>query len=238
MRTELAIMMASLLLGCGSALPTYRPMEPQDAWGIVSERTLTIHAVSAEADVTLTGADGPSMRVDAALVLARPDRSRFRAWKVGYAVLDVTGDAGAIWFDAPDVSADRASGEDLGVAPAYLARGLLLIPGWAYAGVQPIHAERQLGRYLFELPSPDGLVTCEVSVRTLVVLRWQMTNADADTYTVELRKHCLVDGIPLAYDVVLRADDRSVRIRLRNVDLTSPPDPGVFTPPAGAVRMR
>jgi hypothetical protein len=237
MRTILMAILASLLAGCGSDLPTYPPMAPEEAWRIVADRASMIRAVSAEADATLTGADATSLRVDAALVMAPPDRVRLRAWKVGHAVLDVTSDAGAVWVDSPPAPDGRAGTETLGVAPDDLARGLLLMPAWAFVAEVPARAERHAGRYVFELSTDLGDLTCEVAERTLAVRRWSMAGDAHGDRTLELSDHRLVGGVPWAHEAMLRAGGRSIRLRLRNVDLAHQPDPRAFTPPAGARRL-
>ena len=233
MRVVLLLVASLLVGGCAAPLPTYAPMEASAAWRIVAERASSIRGVTSEADTTLTGDDGTSLRVDAALLLAPPDRLRLRAWKLGHAVLDVTGDGGVVWVDAPEVPEARGGADALGVEPAALVRGLLLVPGWAFARREPVRAERRADRYVYELDTPDGPLTCEVDVRTLAVRRWRVEGGQ----TLELSAHRLVDGVAWPGTAVLRDGARSVRLRFRDVALDAAPDERVFAAPAGARRL-
>ena len=231
------LVIAMLIGGCGTVLPTYPSMGPRDAWPIVSQSASSIRAVLAEADTTLTGDDGTSVRLDVALVMAPPDRVRLRAWKVGHMVLDVTSDGGVVWIDAPEGPAGRSVVDTLGVAPADLVHGLLLIPGWPMGDKEPDDAERRTDQYVYQMASPWGQLICEVDVRTLVVRRWRINSETGGGHSLALSGHRLVGRVPWPDVAVLRDGPRSVRLRFRHVQLDETPDDQVFEAPQGARRL-
>jgi len=81
-------LLSSPAISCAAPerIPTYPPMPVEErcgSWRIGRMRFIRFGA----GEVTLTRADGESVRFDTAVVLAPPERARVRAWKFGQACL-------------------------------------------------------------------------------------------------------------------------------------------------------
>ena len=69
----------ALVCGCRSSiapLPTYQGRSAAEELALVRERSNGIHDISGQAFLTLTEADGQTIRLEAALVMAPPDRAQ------------------------------------------------------------------------------------------------------------------------------------------------------------------
>jgi hypothetical protein len=227
----------ALLVACAAPLPTYEPMDAHQAWDIVARRIASLQTVQAEADATLSGPEGSSLRLDAAVILQAPSSVRFRAWKLGNAVLDLTGTGEGVWFDAPPAP-EGSSEMSLGVGPRDLASGLRLLGGWEYAADEPTHAELVGDAYIFECRTPSGAIRCEVDGRTLLPRRLSQAGDDDPRFDMELTRYRVVDGLPWPGRVVMRAGERSIVLDFRDVALNEPGPGGAFTPAPSAERVK
>ena len=103
------------LAGCAarrpveSNLPTYGRLDPAAALRMLAERSASVRSVSAQAGLTLTRADGQSVNLDGAVVMAPPGRVRLRAWKFNQAIFDLTLTPDGLWVLTPDDPARRAN---------------------------------------------------------------------------------------------------------------------------------
>ena len=68
---------------------------------VLEQRSQAIHTVSAQGLVTLTRDNGDTVRMEAVMVLQRPDFARLRAWVFGQAVFDMTLTPDGLWVVAP-----------------------------------------------------------------------------------------------------------------------------------------
>ena len=72
--------------------------EPAEVRALVA-RSALLKDVSGSGTLELTRPDGQSVVFDLAVAMQPPDRARFRAWKFGQAVLDLTIIPGAVWLE-------------------------------------------------------------------------------------------------------------------------------------------
>src|SRR3954464_6755942 len=97
-------------------------MSANDALKVLRDRAAMLKSVSGTAVLTLTRADGESVRLDAAIVMQPPAKLRLRAWKMNQAVFDLTAIGENVWLVAPPDSSHASEIRSAGVSSAELGK--------------------------------------------------------------------------------------------------------------------
>lgn len=100
------------LAGCATKenIPVYPATQPSTVIAAIQSRSTSLHAATGKGAVSLSSPKRGSVRLDAAFVLAPPDRARVRAWKFNQAVFDLTVTGDGVWLYSPrDPSAENSS---------------------------------------------------------------------------------------------------------------------------------
>lgn len=226
----LAVIVA--LGGCTAALPTYPGMSDDAALGLIAERLESVRAVSAVADISLTGPDGRRVRLDGAFIAMPPDRARLRAWKFGTPVLDLTVLPQGVWVYSPDTPG-RAGGHDLSRIPAAsIAPALELLSAAYFRRARPL-AGASTGRTIVVVGPALGSeeVRCEIDRATLTPRRFLVASGHGELL---LDKYAKVGAIVWPHVIHFRGEEGEILVRLDELELNIELPGEAFTPPGRA----
>jgi outer membrane lipoprotein-sorting protein len=234
---------ACILLAAGCAqrenIPTYPPMDAQQSLATIRQRSAQIQNVSGEGAITLTDPTGRSVRLDAAFVLAPPERARVRAWKFGQAVLDLTILPEGTWVYLPRAEDDHA--EQLRAASGNTGRALRQWLGLLAGQLDtPQSSARVEGsRIIVTRPASDGMMlTAIVDRATLTPRRYALKDvAGRERFTLSLDHYRLLGPTVWPEHVEARSESGTIAIEMRDVELNDAA-PGAFKPPARAVEVQ
>jgi outer membrane lipoprotein-sorting protein len=167
-------------VGCAPShppLPTYPRMDAQATLRRLAQRTAMVRTVSAACLLTLTRANGESVRLDGAIAMRVPSDVRLQAFKFGQKVFDLTLTKKSLWLETPEDSRHRSQILPAGTSAAQLARGLSLFGGRVFEG--------------------SGVEVTEFSDQTIVVRKplegGQTMTATVDRPTLTVREYRLFD---------------------------------------------
>ena len=228
-----------LLSGCArsrpSGLPTYRNLSDSESLDVLARRAAAVKTLSAPADLTLTRPGGDSVRLDAAIVMAPPDRLRLRAWKFGQAVFDLTLTEEGLWIMTPDDPGRREKVLPASVSAAQFAREWALLNGQFFTA--PDLATRTDGnRLLVRRDLEDGrTITCAVDRPTLTPRSYVMRDgAGCPRITLALSDYQVVNEVPWPMRLDARSGDGRITVRMKEVDLNGELSAAAFRPPRRA----
>jgi outer membrane lipoprotein-sorting protein len=218
-----------------SPLPTYRGLDDAAALRVLAERAASVKTLSAQCDLTLTRADGQSVRLDGAIAMAPPDRLRLRAWKFGQAVFDLTLNPDGLWVMAPEdpnrrdqVLPASLSAAQFGREWAMLNGGFFLRRDLAMSGdTKWINVRRS---------AEDGrTIVCRVDLATLTPRQYEMRDPRGVLrMRLALGDYRLVGGTPWPMKLNARSGDGRIDVRLKDVELNQDLPPNAFKPPRRA----
>jgi outer membrane lipoprotein-sorting protein len=234
------LMIVALLVGCAHKSPPLPPTpwrDTDDAIRILRERAHSIHTVSSSGLITLTRPSGESVRFDAAIVTAPPDRLRLRAWKLSRAIFDLTLTPDGLWLLGPDSDSMKAKVKSAGVGAGQIARNWSLLSG-AFFDRQDLAVAVQSHDLVLTAPQNDMTLRCYVDRLTLVPTRYLMQDDHRKTrFSFTLDGYRLIDAIP--YPTRLQADSDSGRVlvQLDDVELNTDLAPAAFIPPTRAEKL-
>ena len=238
-RTGAAFLSLIVLFGCAHEhLPAYPPMSEQEALTILRDRSHAIRAISAQALLTLTRANGDAVRLDAVVVMQPPDRARLRAWKFSQAVFDMTLTPDGVWIIAPQDDEHRkdilAAGPNTGRLIRQwmqLMTGSFDDPGLAVHG----NGEKLL---LTEANDNGTTISCQIDRKTLTPRRYVIKDrGGAERFTLILSDYAEFGGIPWPRKIEAVSDSGRILVELHDVELNGDLPPGVFHPPARAEKL-
>ena len=227
--------------GCAKprpALPHVKWNSTDDARRILAGRARSVRTVSATGLLTLTRPDGESVRLDAALVSAPPDRLRLRAWKLGRAVLDLTLTPDGLWLLSPEDRSLRDKVKSAGVGAGEVARQWSLLSG-AFFERGDLDADL-LERYLvFQTPpSAVPILHCYVDQRSLVPERYTLSDAQQHTrFTLELDEYRLIGDVPYPHRLRAQSGQGRIVLQFAEVELNTDLAPAAFDPPRRAEKI-
>ena len=235
-----ACLFAGLLVtGCArqrrSNLPTYPALSDTDALKVLADRAASVKTLSAPADLTLTRPDGDSVRLDAAIVMAPPDRLRLRAWKFGQAVFDLTLTEEGLWVMTPDDPGRREKVLPASVSAAQFAREWALLTGQFFTAPD-LSVRSESNRLLVRRRLEDGrTITCTVDRPTLTPRTYvKRDEAGRPRFTLALSDYQMINGIPWPTRLDARSGDGKIAVRMKEVDLNGELSPTAFRPPRRA----
>jgi outer membrane lipoprotein-sorting protein len=237
----LASLLVVLLSGCAQRedIPKYPPLDLPSSLATIRQRSAQVQNVSGEGAITLTDAKGQSVRLDAAFVLAPPDRARVRAWKFGQAVLDLTILPDGTWMYLPRGQDGHAEQLRAGAASAGRAvrQWLSLLSGQLDASQS---SARVSGSHLLVTqPASDGMtLTATIDRDTLTVRRCALTDASGhERFSLTLDKYRVIGPTVWPSRIDADSDTGKISIEMRDVELNDAP-PTAFKPPARAVEVK
>lgn len=242
-RIAIAAMVVALAAMTGCARPG--PPLPAVQWNndiqvarrILAERARSVRTVSATGLLTLTKPGGQSVRFDAALVTAPPDRLRLRAWKLGRAILDITLTPDGLWLLAPQDDSLREKARSAGVGAGEIARQWALLSG-AFFERDDLVASLEPAFLVLAADEGDLKLRCYVDRRTLVPLRYLLSDAGGRTrFSLALNDYQVIDGIAYPRRAQAESDSGRIVIQLSDVELNTELMPRAFTPPQRAEKL-
>jgi outer membrane lipoprotein-sorting protein len=239
-RTVVAMILLSLAVGCSRRenIPTYPNMRVAESLEIIRARSNGVRDVAGEGTITLTDPNGRSVRLDAAFVLAPPDRARVRAWKFGQAVLDLTMVRHETWVfsQRSDEGADRLRSS---IADAQIA-----LREWVRmlsSSFDEHGTARELGAEISVTSHAKlgGSMIAFIDRRTLTPRQYVLRDEnDREHFTLTLDRYRAIGDGNVVWPMRIKAKSRTgtIRIDLRDVELNVAP-PNAFKPPARAGRL-
>jgi outer membrane lipoprotein-sorting protein len=242
MTRSLAAALVSLLPLAGCApepLPAYTPMSEQGQLQVLRDRSHAIRTISAQGSITLSRANGDTVRFDTVVVVQPPDRARVRAWKFGQAIFDMTLTPDGLWIMAPKDDERRpemlAAGSNTG---KLISQWLRLMTGSFDNPNLTVRADD--GKLLITEPNDDGTtMSCGVDRKTLTPRRYVLKDRGGTIrVTLTLGNYGEFNGI--AWPRTIEADSESGRImiELREVEINGDIPPEAFHPPARAEKLQ
>lgn len=187
----------ALVLASGCATPRENipryPLESADVTlATVQARTAALSSVTGRGAVTLNDPKRGSVRLDAAFVLAPPDRARVRAWKFNQAVLDLTVTPDGVWLYSPRDPNAATTKPGNNVAGGIREWLRYLNGGVATERGEVKTTEREI---LVTTPqSAGGTLTTTVDRTTRTVRSYRLTDATGvERFTLTLGRYRLFD---------------------------------------------
>jgi outer membrane lipoprotein-sorting protein len=238
--------MASLIAligGCAKSpppenIPAYPLTDVPSSLRTLAERARQVRTLSGEGLITLTRPNGESVRLDAAVAMQPPQRTRIRAWKFGHAVFDLTVTPDGVWIVSPDEPQRKEQIRAAGVSAGQLARTWSVLSGGFFdePGLKTHATDAQL---LVRRETPgEPTVVCEVDRRTLTPRRYSLLDDVGRTrFSLALDHYQTFGDVVWPTHLVARSEGGTVDIELRQVDV-NPDLPAVaFTPPRRAEKL-
>ena len=173
----------ALLVGCAHKSPPLPPTpwrDADDADRILRERAHAVHTVSSSGLITLTRPGGESVRFDAAIVTAPPDRLRLRGWKFSRAIFDLTLTPDGLWLLTPEGDSMKAKVKSAGVGAGQIARNWALLSG-AFFDRQDLTVAVQSHELMLTAPQDGMTLHCYVDRLTLVPTRYALEDMHGQT---------------------------------------------------------
>lgn len=233
----LAIMAAA---GCATTppenIPRYPLMDPANSIATIQQRAKGLQSVSGEGNITLTDASRNSMRLDAAFVLAPPDRARVRAWKLGQAVLDVTVRPDGTWLYLPRENSDRAAQlRSASEATDRIIRQCLMLLCGQFANDATMTEQGSV--LTVAQPAGNNLtLRCEIDRPTLTARRCILDDpAGVERFALKLASYREVGGTVWPTRIEATSNAQRVIIETRDLEANEAPE-SAFMPPARAVK--
>ena len=134
-----------------------------------------MHNLSTHAELKLVRGDGQVIHLDALMVMARPDRLRLRAWKMGQAVFDLTLRPDGLWVETPGDPSRAKEVIPAAVGAAEFARQFLWFTGGFFTEPGPIDSRLEGDKlHLQRVTDSGSMIFCEVDRATLTPRRFQL----------------------------------------------------------------
>jgi outer membrane lipoprotein-sorting protein len=225
----------AMLCGCAAErIPKYPTMSSAQALQALSERSQAIKTISAQGSITLTGTDGNSIRLDAAVVMRPPDDAHFRAWKFGQMVFDMTLSHEKTWIIAPQKDS-RKEVLDAGSKTGKFARQWLTLvtgnfngPGFnvTESGSQLLISQRQ---------DEGAIMKCWVDRGTLTPREYALQDrAGVRRFTLLLTDYGEFNNVVWPQRIEAISDSGRILIELRDIEINGEIPDTAFHPAARA----
>jgi outer membrane lipoprotein-sorting protein len=213
-------------------------MNDLDALHTLAARAREVQSLSGEGLITLTRADGESVRLDGAIVMAPPDKTRLRAWKFGRAIFDLTVTPEGVWILAPEDPKNKDKIMSAGVSAAQLAKTWSLLSGGFFDSPN-LKTETRGDRLIVRRESPnEPTVVCEVDRRTLTPRRYTLRDdKGAQRFTMTLDRYQQFKSTVWPTRLLATSETGKVEVDLRDVEINPDLPPGVFTAPRRAEKL-
>jgi len=243
--THFPIALGALVLIASAGCAKPRPPLPAVRWGndvaaaqrILIERAQSVQTVSATGLLTLTRPDGESVRFDAAMVTAPPDRLRLRAWKIGRAIFDLTLTPDGLWLLSPRDDSLRDKVKQAGVGAGELAKQWALLSG-AFFEREDLVAAIRGGDLILSAPQDELTIRAVIDRRTLVPRRYVLSDARGRTrFSLRLDDYRMIGDTPYPHRALAESESGRILIQLDEVELNTELALAAFTPPRRAEKI-
>ena len=238
-----AACLIAMIGGCAKTpppenIPAYPPMDVPASLRTLADRAKQVRTLSGEGLITLTRPNGESVRLDAAVAMQPPRRTRIRAWKFGHAVFDLTVTPDGVWIVSPDEGHRKEQVRAAGVSAGQLARTWSVLSGGFFdePGLQVHATDTQL---IVRRQQPgEPTVVCEVDRRTLTPRRYSLLDdRGRSRFSLALDRYRTFGEVVWPTHLVAKSDGGTVDIELRQVDVNPDLPPAAFTPPRRAEKL-
>ncbi len=246
--TLAGLLLLSSVGGCGhSAVPKLNPLpnfaliDDSTALEILRQRAESVQRISGQCALKLTGNNGESVHLDAAIVMARPDRLRLRAWKMGQAVFDLTLRPDGLWVETPT---DPSRAKDVlpaTVGAAEFGRQFLWFTGGFFTEAGPMAHHIAGDRLIFERGSDaGGRIICQVDRPTLTPGKFEMIDPDGRVrFTLDLSDYRDFGGVLWATHLLASTlEGQKIDITLSDLEFNGELAPHAFDPPPRAIKRQ
>jgi outer membrane lipoprotein-sorting protein len=239
-----AVVWCVFVLGCRQpeapeSIPTYPLTDASETVRLLAERARRVKTLSGEGLITLTRPSGQSVRLDAAIAMAPPDRIRIRAWKLGRAMFDLTVLPEGVWAVTPDDSKRKDDIRSAGVSAAKLAKTWSVLSGGFFESSDLKTELRGPTLTVTRSGAGEPTVVCEVDRATLTPRRYFMLDDKGATrFTFTLGRYRQFPGdVVWPTRLVADSDAGKVEIELREVEVNPELPPGAFVAPRRAEKL-
>ena len=229
-----------IALGCRTPqtkLPTYASLDPSEAIEVLRQRSQDVRNASGEALVTLTRADGRSVRFDAALVMQPPEHVRLRAWKFGRAVFDLTVSPDGAWLSSAPGMEQVEQLQSAAASAAQFARQWSLLTGGFFEdpSLEVVFVRAKRMRLRRPGREAEPVILCDVDRETLTPRHYAILDEAGRTrFELHLDRYERIDGIVWPRRVRAISEQGRVTIEMRSVELNRELAPNAFRPPRRA----
>lgn len=220
-------------------IPAYPLMDAAASLRQVAANAQRVRALSGEGLITLTRANGESVRLDAAVAMRPPERARIRAWKFGQAVFDLTVTPEGVWMVSPEDSGRREQIRAAGVSAAKLARTWSVLSG-GFFDEPGLTTQMSDGRMLVRREASGGepAVVCEVDRRTLTPRKYSvLDDGGATRFSLTMDRYRQFGDVVWPMRMVAVSEGGTVEVELREAEVNPELPAAAFTPPRRAEKL-
>jgi hypothetical protein len=213
-------------------------MGATDTVAALAAKSRAIKSLNGQGLITLTRPGGDSVRLDAAIAMAPPDRTRLRAWKFGRAIFDLTVTPDGVWLVAPEDPEHKDKIRSAGVGAAQLAKTWSVLSGGFFDSPGLTTTERG-GRLIVRREVPgEPVVLCEVDRRTLTARRYALLDDHGhERFSMTLDRYQTFGEVVWPMRLLATSETGTVEVALREVEINPELPPGAFTPPRRAEKL-
>lgn len=220
-------------------VPAYRWVDEQTALADLRARAAAVRTVSTECAITLERPDGQNVQLDGALVTAKPDRVRLRAWKFNRAVFDLTLNDDGLWVMTMDDPKRRKQVLPASVSAAQFVRQWSYLTGGLFE--EPGLVTRVDGGTLFVTrrseDDDNDVLTCEVDRATLTPRRY-VFDSSAERFELRMERYRDINGVAWPTRLVAGSGSGRVIVDQRNVEINGELAENAFIPPRRAEKRQ
>lgn len=237
----LLLLSAFFCAGCASRspLPVYAWRGSEMAIADLSARSSNIQSAAGTATMTLTRADGASVRIDSAFAMKLPDSLRIRAWKMNQAVADWTMNREGVWVWQAESGAEPGAKNQTGPWSAHHSEIWPLLFGVFQKragdevtgdGSADLVVRRRVGEV-------SALIIIDKA--TLVVRECRIQRADGtQIQSVKLSDYAIHGEHLWPMQVTAQGEAGAFELRVDTVTLNEEAADSAFKPPARAKRLQ
>jgi hypothetical protein len=207
----------------------------------MAARARQIQTVNSECSLTLTRADGESVRLDGAVAMSIPDKQvRLRAWKFNQAVFDLTLTHTGLWLEMPRENGRRTQILPAGLSAAQLARALSLFGPDVLEDPHARILDSGTGPLEFVAPLEGGqMLTVRIDRATLTARQYTISEGGRVKFTLNLSAYEYRELQDVVWPMRMAAinDGSRIDVELRDVQINMPLPAAAFVPPRGAEKV-
>ena len=226
--------------GCAprEQLPAYQWVDGQTALRDLAARAQAVHTASAQCQITLTRANGQSVRLDGAIVMQPPDHVRLRAWKLGQAVFDLTINPDGVWMVLPDDPQGKQRMIPAGASAAEMAHAWAIFSGGFFSAGDAKIIDKGGPRFVVERWIDGKKIDREVERSTLTPRLYVLSDqSGVKRFTLSEQEYQVIGGIPWPTRLIARSDSGTIDLKLQDVELNAELPSAAFVPPRRAQKM-
>lgn len=206
----------------------------------MTNRASAVKTINSPCALTLTRANGESVRLDGALAMSLPDKSvRIRAWKFNTAVFDLTLTPAGLWVELPRDPDRRPQVLPASLSAAQLARALSLFGPDFFEGPKPTLSDSGGARFeLAKAVEQNQTMVASVDRATLTVRQYRLLGpSTAVRFTLDLLQYQEFDGLAWPTRLVALNNGSRIDLELRDPQLNAALPPQAFVPPRRAEKL-